>query len=75
MKKDPLKDWSKTTLWIRVHNGPLVEIDVLHPSSCSDEERICLLEKHAAQGVKIIRQLTGTKALIIQGQYKAGLNL
>ncbi|KKN01076.1 hypothetical protein LCGC14_1131390 [marine sediment metagenome] len=68
VKDDPLKDWRKTTLWLRALDGPLVETVVWHPE-VSEKERVELLARYAAQGVKIIRQLTGTKATILQGQY------
>lgn len=72
--KDPLEGWRKTTVWLRVLDGPLVEIDVFHPASCSENERVSLLAKHASQGVKIIRQLTETSKAIIQGQYEERLD-
>ena len=82
--RDPLEDWRMTTLGLRVgpfigpkeeQTGPLVTLDVWYPPNISKNERMALLAKHASQGVTIIRQLTGTKEMIIQGQYKDATRL
>lgn len=72
METDPLKNWEKTTLWLRLLHGHGINIDVWYPSNISEIELVKLLQKHASQGVDIIRKLTGSKEMIIQSQYKKG---
>ncbi|MHA2279574.1 MAG: hypothetical protein ACXAC5_01595 [Promethearchaeota archaeon] len=45
------------------------EVDVWYPAGSSDKERVRLLQNHASQSARLIRELTGTKEMIIQGQY------
>lgn len=69
MGKAPLDEWRKTTLWF-AWLGHRIEVHVWHPADIPNVERIALLAKHAAQGTKLIRHLTGTGEMITQGQYK-----
>lgn len=70
-KKDPLNNWQKTTLWFKVGmiNKPSLELDVWYPPNCSEAEKIRLFEKYSIQGVELIRLLTKSKDIIVQGQY------
>jgi hypothetical protein len=70
-EEDPLKDWNKTTLWFKAGiKSPMpTEVDVWYPAGSSDKERVRLLQNHASQSARLIRELTGTKEMIIQGQY------
>lgn len=76
MRRDPLKEWVQTTLWLQIEGGPRVELEVWHPPDIQDEERIALLAKHASQGTRIIWQLRekSPNELIIQGQYQKSQN-
>lgn len=69
-KTGPLADWRESTLWFKTKDGVLMEVDVWQPPDITERERVALLAKYASQGVNIIRQLTGEKGLIVQGQYK-----
>lgn len=76
-KSDLLSHCQKTTLWLRMGtaiahegwSGSLVELDVWLPLGLSADLRVAILAKHAGQGVRILRQLTGSRAVIVQGQY------
>ena len=76
MPTRPLENWTRTTLWFRTvkpgENGPVLHVEVVHPPSITAEERKALLAKHASQSVRIMRELTGTKDVILQGLYVAG---
>lgn len=69
-REDPLESYRRTTLWLKAPNGPRLELDVWHPPGILDRERVALLARHASQGVRVLRQLTGTTDIIVQGQYK-----
>lgn len=62
--------FDRTTLWLRVWQGLRLELSVWYPPRISAKERTVLLAKHASQGVRVIRELTGATGPIVQGQYK-----
>lgn len=70
--KTHLGGWAKTTLWLRIPLGPKINVDVWYPQGTSQNEQDELTAKNAAQGVDIIRNLTGSRKMIIQGQFISG---